>query len=210
MVQVEAGAAAAVVSAVVAVLAAAVVAAAAEDLVERNGAPMNSSRLVGIILSVVGIGLALIAGLWLATRVASGMESGGAILGAGLAFIPVALLVGFGIYLFARGGKEAVTESTMQKQRQLLDILKSRGQVSVSDMAMEMRVSVDAVQDMVHQLVGLQVFSGYANWQDGTLYSSDAKELRTLDKCKNCGGEIEIAGKGVFKCKYCGTEYFVS
>lgn len=172
---------------------------------------MNSSRLVGIILSVVGIGLALLAGLWLATQVSSGdVGSGGAVLGAGLAFIPVALLVGFGIYLFVRGGKEAVTESTMQKQRQLLDILKSRGQVSVSDMAMEMRVSVDSVQDMVHQLVGLQVFSGYANWQDGTLYSSDAKELRALDKCKNCGGEIEIAGKGVFKCKYCGTEYFVS
>lgn len=171
---------------------------------------MNSSRLVGIILSVVGVGLALIAGLWLATQASAGRDSGAVVLGAGLAFIPVALLVGFGIYLFVRGGKEAETESVMQKQRQLLDILKSRGQVSVADMAMEMHVSVDSVQDMVHQLVGLQVFSGYANWQEGTLYSSDAKELRTLDKCKNCGGEITIAGKGVFVCKYCGTEYFVS
>jgi hypothetical protein len=172
---------------------------------------MNSSRLVGIILSVVGIGLALIAGLWLATQVSSGgVGSGGAVLGAGLAFIPVALLVGFGIYLFVRGGKESETESVMQKQRQLLDILKSRGQVSVSDMALEMHVSADSVQEMVHQLVGLQVFSGYANWQEGKLYSSDAKELRTLTKCKNCGGEIELAGKGVFVCKYCGTEYFVS
>ncbi len=171
---------------------------------------MNSSRLVGIILTVVGIGVALLAGLWLATQASAGRDSGAVVLGAGLAFIPVALLVGFGIYLFVRGGSEAQTESVMQKQRQLLDILKSRGQVSVSDMALEMHVSVDSVQEMVHQLVGLQVFSGYANWTDGVLYSSDAKELRTLDKCKNCGGEITIAGKGVFVCKYCGTEYFVS
>lgn len=171
---------------------------------------MNSSRLVGIILTVVGIGLALIAGLWLASQAASGTSSGGVIIGAGIAFIPVALLVGFGIYLFVRGGTEAEQESVMQKQRQLLDILKSRGQVGVNDMALEMHVTVEQVQQMVHQLVGLQVFSGYVNWDEGTLYSSDAKQLRELDHCKNCGGEITLAGKGIVVCKYCGTEYFLS
>jgi hypothetical protein len=172
---------------------------------------MNSSRLVGVILTVIGLGVALIAGIWLATQV-SGKElsGGGAALGAGLAFIPVALLVGFGLYLFVRGGTEAQEESVMQKQRQLLDILKSRGQVSVNDMALEMHTSVDSVKDMVYQLVGLQVFSGYINWDTGILYSSEAKELRSLDKCKNCGGEISLVGKGIVRCKYCGTEYFLS
>ncbi len=170
---------------------------------------MNSSRLVGIILTVVGLGLALIAGLWLASQTSTSGTSG-AILGAGVAFIPVALLVGFGIYLFVRGGTEAAQESVMQKQRELLDILKSRGQVAVNDMALEMHVTVEQVQDMVHQLVGLQVFSGYVNWNDGTLYSSDARQLRELDHCKNCGGEITLAGKGIVVCKYCGTEYFLS
>jgi hypothetical protein len=172
---------------------------------------MNSSRLIGIILSVVGLGIALIAGIYLATQVSdNALSGGGAALGAGLAFIPVALLVGFGIYLFVRGGTEAQTESVMQKQRQLLDILKSRGQVSVNDMALEMRVSVDQVKDMVYQLVGLQVFSGYINWDQGVLYSQEASQLRQLDKCKNCGGEIQLVGKGIVRCKYCGTEYFLS
>jgi hypothetical protein len=171
---------------------------------------MNSSKLVGVILTIVGIGVAIIAGLWLASQAAAGTSSGGVIIGAGLAFIPVALFVGFGIYLFVRGGSEAQQESIMQKQRQLLDILKSRGQVSVNDMALEMQVTPNTVKDMVHQLVGLQVFSGYINWDNGVLYSSDAKELSTLSKCKNCGGEITLAGKGVFVCKYCGTEYFIS
>ena len=52
---------------------------------------------------------------------------------------------------------------------------------------------------MVYQLVGLQVFSGYINWDDGILYSSEASKLRELDKCKNCGGEITLAGKGIVR-----------
>lgn len=172
---------------------------------------MNSGRLVGIILIVVGFGIAVIGGLWLASQVTGGqLQSGGALVGAGIAFIPVALLVGFGIYLYVQGGKEAEFEFEMQKQRQLLDIVKSRGQVAVSDLALEMKTNVDTVKSMVHQLVGLQVFSGYINWDKGILYSSDASNLRGLEKCKNCGGEIKLAGKGVVVCPFCGTEYFLT
>ena len=172
---------------------------------------MNSGRLVGILLIVVGFGIAVIAGLWLALQVsAGGLQAGGAVLGAGIVFIPVAVLVGFGIYMFVRGGKDAEEESTMQKQRQLLDIVKSRGEVKVSDLALEMRVSADVVRDMVHQLVGLQVFSGYVNWDKGVIYSADAGNLRDLENCKNCGGEIKLVGKGVVTCKFCGTEYFLT
>ncbi|MDX2160542.1 MAG: hypothetical protein SF162_04370 [bacterium] len=172
---------------------------------------MNTNRLIGIILSVVGLGIALLAGLWLALQVRDeALSASGALVGAVLAFIPVALLLGFGIYLFLRGGTEAKEESTMQQQRQLLDIVKSRGQVAVADMAVEMNVPVDTVKSMVHQLVGLQVFSGYVNWNDGVLYSSEASKLRELTKCNNCGGEITLAGKGTVVCRFCGTEYFLT
>lgn len=172
---------------------------------------MNGSRLAGVVLSVIGFGIALFAGLWLASQVSQqGVSAGGALIGAFLAFIPAALFIGFGIYLFQRGGTEAKQQSTMQQQRQLLDILKSRGQVSVTDMAMEMQVNADNVKNMVHQLVGLQVFSGYINWDKGVLYSSDASQLRDLTVCKNCGGAITLAGKGIVVCKFCGTEYFLS
>lgn len=173
---------------------------------------MNTGRLVGIILIVVGFGVAVIAGLWLALQVsAEQLSSGGALVGAGIAFVPVALLAGFGIYMYVQGGKEAVEESEMQQQRRLLDIVRSRGQVSVTDLALEMKISAEKVRNLVHQLVGLQVFSGYINWEDGgILYSSDASQLRGLEKCKNCGGDIELVGKGVVTCKFCGTEYFLS
>ncbi len=172
---------------------------------------MNTGRLIGIILIVIGFGIAMIAGVFLAFQVSNQqMEMAGALVGAFVAFVPVAVLVGFGIYMFVQGGKEAEVESTMRKQRELLDIVKSRGQVGVPELALEMKSSVDAVKAMVHELVGLQVFSGYVNWEEGVLYSSEASQLRELTKCKNCGGEITLAGKGVVVCRFCGTEYFLS
>jgi len=89
--------------------------------------------------------------------------------------------------------------------------VKSRGQVRVDDLALEMNISRDEIKDIVHRLVGLQVFSGYINWNEGgVLYSQDASQLRELDKCKNCGGEIKLAGRGVATCPFCGTEYFLA
>lgn len=170
---------------------------------------MNTGRLVGVILIVVGFGIAVIAGLWLALQVQQ-IGAGGALIGAAIAFIPVALLVGGGIYMYVIGSREAVEESSMHQQRQLLDIVKSRGQVAVADLAIEMKTSADNVKNLLHQLVGLQVFSGYVNWEKGVIYSSDAKQLRELDKCRNCGGEIKLVGKGVVTCRFCGTEYFLS
>jgi len=172
---------------------------------------VNTGRLIGIILIVIGFGIAMIVGVFLAFQVSNEqMGPAGAVVGAFVAFIPVAVLVGFGIYMFVQGGKEEVIESTMRKQRQLLDIVKSRGQVEISNLALEMNVNADQVKAMVHELVGLQVFSGYINWDKGVLYSSEASQLRELTQCKNCGGEIKLVGKGVVACPFCGTEYFLS
>ena len=172
---------------------------------------MNQGRLIGIILIVIGVSIALIAGLWLAVQSNSETSSGaGVVIGAGLAFIPVALFVGFGIFMYVKGGQEAEEESVMEKQRQIMDIVRSRGEVNINDLAIEVKSNVDSVKGLVHQLVGLQVFSGYINWKDGTLFSAEASNLRELSNCKNCGGEIELVGKGVVACPYCGTEYFLS
>lgn len=99
---------------------------------------------------------------------------------------------------------------TAGKQRQLLGMVKARGQVHISDLALEMRLPRDQVQQMIYELVNMGLYSGYINWDEGTLYSSQASELRNLDKCKNCGGQLELAGKGVIRCPYCGTEYFLT
>lgn len=173
---------------------------------------MGNARIVGVILIVVGIVIGLVSLVFLGSGVASGdLTSSGAILGGGLAFLVlVAPLVGFGIVLVVQGAKDATRSQQAQKQRELLDIVQSRGQVAVTDLALEMQVSQDEIRTMVHKLVGLQVFNGYINWDKGLLYSSDAAELRELSTCKNCNGEISLSGKGVLTCIFCGTEYFLS
>lgn len=159
-------------------------------------------------LIVLAFGIAVVAALWLASQVGD-LSSGGAVLGGGIAFVIVTLLAGLGIFMFVRGGQTAQAESEMQKQRRLLDIVKSRGQVDIVDLAIEMKTNATTIQDMVHQLVGLGVFSGFVNWDDGTLYSTDASKLRDLKQCEKCGAPITLVGKGVVKCKYCDTEYFL-
>ncbi len=171
---------------------------------------MNQGRLIGAILMVIGFGIAVIGGLFLAVQVSNKqLSGGGAMVGAFLVFIMIAPLIGFGIFLYVKGGEEVEAFSTMRQQRELLDIVQSRGQVELADMALELGISVDQVKDMVHQLVGLQVFSGYINWDDGVLFSSDASHLHELEACKKCGAAIELVGKGIVKCKFCDTEYFL-
>ncbi len=171
---------------------------------------MNSGRLTGIIAMVIGTGITALAGLFLGQQTAAGdLGGGGAIVGAFGAFVIVAPLFAFGIYMYIQGGQEEERESEMQQQRRLLDIIQARGQIDIRKAAIELNLSVDEVRQMLYNLVGLQVFSGYINWDKGTLYSAEASNLRDLKECENCGGSIELAGKGVVACPYCGTEYFL-
>jgi hypothetical protein len=171
---------------------------------------VNNSKLISLVLIVLGFGIALIAGLWFGTQLStSQLSSGGALIGAGLAFIPVALLLGSGLYLFVQGNKEKEQVSEMQQQRKLMDMLRTRGEMSIGDAALELQVTADHVKGLVQQLVGLQVFSGYINWDKNMMYALEASKLRELNTCKNCGGELKLAGKGTVQCRFCGTEYFL-
>lgn len=96
------------------------------------------------------------------------------------------------------------------QQRKLLNIVKTQGQVTISDMVLELDGTYDQIKDWIYELVGRGLFSGYVNWEEGTLYSQQASELRGETRCKHCGGELDLAGKGVVRCPYCGTEYFIS
>ncbi len=117
--------------------------------------------------------------------------------------------LGIGVFLLWKGSQEAATAAKADKERELLNIVKSRGQVDIRDVAVEMQVSKDEVHDMLHSLVGMGLYSGYINWDEGVLYSSQASQLRELTQCKHCGGQLELAGKGVIRCPFCGTEYFL-
>lgn len=167
------------------------------------------NRLLGIILIVVGVVVGLVAAAWLFTN--QDLTTPARILGLGIALLVlVAPLVGGGLYVLIQGVGDAKTAAQADQQRKLLNLVQSRGQIKVDDAALELQVPKDKLRDMVNSLVGLGVFSGYINWAEGTLYSKEASALRELTKCPNCGGEITLSGKGVARCRFCGTEFFLS
>lgn len=168
-------------------------------------------RILGVILIIGGFVVALVLGVLMWTYNGEGsLSTGAAVLGFALGMIVLVLPQwGVGAYLLMQGTREAKVTATAEKQRSLLDIIQSRGQVDINDLVIEMQSNREQVQKMVHQLVGLGLFSGYINWDQGTLYSAEASNLRELTNCVNCGGKLELAGKGVVQCPYCGTEYFL-
>jgi hypothetical protein len=168
-------------------------------------------RTLGIILLIGGTVVAIIIGALMFTYSREGSLSGGAaVLGLALGFLVLVLPQwGVGAYLLWKGTEEAATQETAEKQRELLDVIQAHGQIDIGDVAIRMQVPKDDVQEMLYQLVGMGLYSGYINWDEGTLYSKEASQIRELKNCYHCGGEVEFAGKGVLRCPYCGTEYFL-
>jgi hypothetical protein len=171
----------------------------------------SSGRIIGIILVAAAVLLCLGVGAWLASESGGGgLTIGGAVLGGVLALIIAAPLAGVGVFLLIQGGREEKSMAEVQQERKLLNIVKTQGQVTVSDLVLELNSDYSQVKNWIYDLVGKGLFSGYVNWEEGVLYSEQASQLRDETRCKHCGGEIKLAGKGVVSCPYCGTEYFLS
>ncbi len=170
----------------------------------------KSGRLVGVILIAVGIFVCLgcSAVSFFSTRNVETGQTGGFVLGLVVSLFIAVPLVGVGVYLMIRGGAEEVEMADVARQRKILDMVKTRGQVNVSDLVFELKATSDQVRDDVYKLVGLGLFTGYVNWKDDVLYSREASQL-TGNKCPNCGGEQTFAGKGVITCQYCGSDIFL-
>lgn len=171
------------------------------------------TRTVGILLLVVGIGICVVGGAFLAvsaTSSNSNLSASGAVLGGVILFVIAAPVAGAGVFGIVRGRREESEQEEADELRKLLDIIEARGEVSVSDVIIELHSDFQSVKDMVYKLVGMGVFSGYANWDEGKLYSANAADLHAISECRNCGGAVSFVGKGVQKCPHCGTDYFLA
>lgn len=173
---------------------------------------MNASgRLTGLLM--LGAGLIVGVGFWawLLQGVSEKRLAGsGAVFGFVLSLLIVLPLVAGGIYFMVKGRSEAKDLAEVEEQRRLLDMVSTRGQVSIADLVLDLKSSKDQVQRDLTQLVGRGLFSGYVDWSKGMLYSVEASKLQGRTTCPNCGGAVELAGKGLIKCPFCGAEIFLT
>jgi len=170
----------------------------------------SSGKLIGAMLIVAALACGALGGGWvLANRTDGELQSGGAILAIALVVIVALPLLGAGVFLLIRAGREDVELARVAKQRKVLNIVLTQGQARIADVALQMEASRDEVKAWLHDLVGKGLFSGYVNWDEGVLYSRQASQLKG-NRCPNCGGEVKLAGKGVVTCPYCGAEIFLA
>lgn len=170
------------------------------------------TRTMGLVFIGAGIAACLLGSAVLGVNLMQErLRADAAILGfALLGIVVVVPLVGIGAIALMRGRAESKQNADADGMRKLLDMVKTRGKLSVSDAAIELRADRPTVQDYVYRLVGMGVFDGYVNWDEGVLISADVGSLHEMTQCKHCGGNLTLAGKGIVKCPYCGTEYFLS
>ncbi len=160
------------------------------------------TRIIGIVLIVVSLGV----DVWLAAGLASGSRATGLALGFVLFSLP---FLAVGIYLLMSSRGEIKAESKADKERAILNSVTTRGKVSVADLAIEGDLTRDQVRDYIYDLIGKDLFRGYVNWDRGELVSAEAAQIKD-GSCPNCGGRLELAGKGLVRCPYCGTETYLS
>ena len=170
-----------------------------------------SGRVIGLILIAIGVVIGVLSGLWLMSGMSEGtLRGSGALLGAVFLFlVVVAPLVGGGIFFLSRGRAEEQATARARAQRRLLDMVSTRGKISIIDIAQELKLSRGEIEGDLYDLVGMGLFTGYVDWNKGILQSVEAARLQGEQHCPNCGGVLELAGKGLVKCPYCGAEIFL-
>jgi hypothetical protein len=126
------------------------------------------------------------------------------------AFLLVGLLCGVAgatLWMWARREKQAAKPA--KKLRSLWKFLKDQGKVKIEEIAAHLGISKAEVPKWIYKLGAAEAFTGYVDWKDGVLYSVEAGLLGEGKGCPQCGGRLEPAGKGIFKCQYCGAEVFL-
>ncbi len=167
----------------------------------------GGGRIVG--LTIMAISAILFLG-WTATVVTTGTNAGGIVIGLFLALIVCAPLLGIGFYLWRKGQQEETEFAQVAQEKKILNMVLTQGQVTVQEIIVELQQPRESVEDMIRTLVGKKLFSGAINWEEGLLYSVDSQKLTDGRNCPNCGGELELAGKGLIQCGYCGSEVFLT
>lgn len=172
---------------------------------------IGGGRTTGAAL-MIGSGILLIAFLgWIVTAFGTAETTGGGLaLGIVLALAIIAPIFGIGAYLFRKGTAESAQFATAQKQKQILNMVLTQGQVTIAELVAELALPRDVIEDLIRDLVGKQLFSGAINWDKGIFYSVESQSLTEDRKCPNCGGELTFAGKGLIVCPYCGSEVFLT
>jgi hypothetical protein len=170
----------------------------------------RTAQALGLILIGIGIGIGAAFWVFLRTQQEAGELTPGGF-GAGLILLSVIVLpiIGAGLYISVRGLVEGRRQKHREQLRRIAGVIQVRGRITLSELALEMGISMEELKKCLYELGAMGAFKGYADWQEGVLYCGEMAALVESRQCPRCGGQVDIAGRGVLTCKYCGTDIFI-
>ncbi len=171
---------------------------------------VGSGRLIGII--VIALAVAMFGGATIWALSNAQMNSGGRSLTIGGCFVFSVLIAGFGVWFLMQGKSETTQFAEVEKQKRILNMVRTQGTVQISSISLDMNMPVDQVKNAIYDLVGKGLFTGYVDWKGGKLVSVDAASLNQTKlngNCPNCGAPLTVGGKGIITCEYCGADIFL-
>lgn len=102
------------------------------------------------------------------------------------------------------------TSALAEKHTSLLILVRDKGEISMEDLAQKLDTPLEILQEWIYQLVQMDRFTGYINWNEQKLYAAHAFELSEARVCPACGGKLNPGSEKTIHCKYCGTDIILS
>jgi len=96
-----------------------------------------------------------------------------------------------------------------EKQRRLLAVVNVQGRASLEALANELNITRELVRQWIYSLAQRGQLHGFVDWADGIVYSQDIQQIIAQNLCPHCGGKLEVVGKSLIQCEYCGVEMFL-
>ncbi len=131
---------------------------------------MAQMRSRGMFFIGLGFVLTAMVGVWLASQ---DFEFERVLLIGVVAFAVIFPVFLYGSYLYSKEDVANEDElSSMALQRALVDTLNQHGVVSFDVLAEELEISRAQVTDLIRQLIELDVFPGWVDWEEGMAYAA--------------------------------------
>jgi hypothetical protein len=168
-------------------------------------------KFIAVVLVITAVSWAAIAGSFImAGKAAAKIDMPAATLGLGLfTALPVLLMLLFAGVAWKMARQVDRDMADIGLERSILERLNAQGEIFLPQVAAEIHASAEAVRDAVYRLAGKNLLTGYVDWKAQKLFSREAAALNDAGTCPGCGGKLELAGKGVIRCPYCGSEVFL-
>ena len=97
-----------------------------------------------------------------------------------------------------------------EKRRKMVGIITAQGKIELETLANYLHLNRPLIKQWIYTQARRGQLHGFVDWAVGWVYSFplDPGTNENFDRCPHCGGELDIAGKGVIECSHCKVEVF--